>query len=928
MVELPARDGPLTADSPRDYPAGRAIGQEASVGYDAFISYSHAKDKPIATALQSVVQKLGKAWYHRRALRVFRDDTSPSATPHLWPSIEQALSQSRFLILLASPEAAASRWVGQEVAYWLDHNNTETVLIALTDGQLDWDEATDDFRWSEATPLPRALENRFANEPRWIDLRPYRDDRVPKGVEFMGLAADFASAIRGIPKEDLLSEEVRQQRRFRTLAWTVGTALFALLVLAGWEWRAAERQRAVAEAQTKVAKDQTKEAQNQRNEAQLQRDKARAQLLAIEARQAAESGDPDDIERAGALALESIEIARNNKRPAEADAVEAARSALIHLPLAVLSQGSPVLSLAVLGDGRLASGGFDSKIRIWPKDFAGAPEVLPQGGNVWSLAVLGDGRLASGGDDGKIRIWPKDFAGAPEVLSQGSEVSSLAVLGDGRLASSGIDGKILIWPKNFAGAPRVLSQGYFPLLAAQGNFPLLAALGDGRLAGSGEDDKIRIWPKDFAGAPEELPGSRVRSRAVLGDGRLASSGEDGKIRIWPKDFAGAPEELPGSRVTSVQETPPKPPPVRTLAVLGDGRLASGDQDGKVRIWPNDFAGAPRVLSQGSLASRGSFLAALGDGRLASGGTDGQIRIWPKDFAGAPEVLSQGSSVSSLTAARPGSGCCTALAVLRDGRLASSGNNGIRIWPKDFAGAPEVLSQGGEDTTLAVVGDGRLASGGFASNIMIWPKDSSGAPEELPGSSVSSLAVLRDGRLAGGGFDGKIRIRPKDFAGAPEVLSQGSSVSSLAVLGDGRLASGGTDGKIRIWPKDFAGAPEELPQGSWVLSLAVLGDGRLASGGEDGKIRIWPKDFAGAPEVLSQGSLVSSLAVLRDGRLASGGEDGKIKIWLVDEQELVAALCLRAGRNLTKDEWAQYIGSDILRQPSCRNLPSNWRTPDA
>ena len=30
--------------------------------YDAFISYSHAKDKPIATALQSVIQKLGKSW--------------------------------------------------------------------------------------------------------------------------------------------------------------------------------------------------------------------------------------------------------------------------------------------------------------------------------------------------------------------------------------------------------------------------------------------------------------------------------------------------------------------------------------------------------------------------------------------------------------------------------------------------------------------------------------------------------------------------------------------------------------------------------------------------------------------------------------------------------------------------------------------------
>ena len=64
----------------------------------------------------------------------------------------------------------------------------------------------------------------------------------------------------------------------------------------------------------------------------------------------------------------------------------------------------------------------------------------------------------------------------------------------------------------------------------------------------------------------------------------------------------------------------------------------------------------------------------------------------------------------------------------------------------------------------------------------------------------------------------------------------------------------------------------------------------------------------------------------DGRLVSGGEDGKIKIWLVDEQKLVAALCLRAGRDLTKDERTRYIGLDTPRQPSCRGRPSNWRTP--
>jgi hypothetical protein len=209
--------------------------------YDAFVSYSHAKDKPIAAALQSVVQKLGKPWYRRRALRVFRDDTSLSATPHLWPAIEQALSQSRFFILLASPEASASKWVNKEVAYWLDHNSVETLLIGVTDGDLVWDETVCGFVATEKTPLPLVLSARFPNEPKWVDLRAYRDG-ADKG-DFANLGADFAAAIRGMPKEDLLSQEVRQQRRALTLAWSAAGSLLILAGLAAWQWQEAIAQR-------------------------------------------------------------------------------------------------------------------------------------------------------------------------------------------------------------------------------------------------------------------------------------------------------------------------------------------------------------------------------------------------------------------------------------------------------------------------------------------------------------------------------------------------------------------------------------------------------------------------------------------------------------------------------------------------------------
>jgi hypothetical protein len=62
----------------------------------------------------------------RRALRLFRDETSLTATPKLWPSIERALERSAFLILFASREASASPWVDKELTWWLDHNNANT----------------------------------------------------------------------------------------------------------------------------------------------------------------------------------------------------------------------------------------------------------------------------------------------------------------------------------------------------------------------------------------------------------------------------------------------------------------------------------------------------------------------------------------------------------------------------------------------------------------------------------------------------------------------------------------------------------------------------------------------------------------------------------------------------------------------------------
>jgi biopolymer transport protein ExbD len=215
--------------------------------YDTFISYSHARDRRIAAALQSVLQKFGQARF-KTALRVFRDDTSLGAAPILWPPIEQALSQSRFFILLASPEAAISDWVNKEVAYWLEHKSRETLLIGLTFGDLRWDRTAGDFVWDKDTPLPPALKLAFPAEPKWVDLRPYRwaDLRhypMRRNSKFIAVSANFGATIGGIAKHELLHQQLDEDRRERRRMRLAVGALIVVALFAWWQWRDAARQR-------------------------------------------------------------------------------------------------------------------------------------------------------------------------------------------------------------------------------------------------------------------------------------------------------------------------------------------------------------------------------------------------------------------------------------------------------------------------------------------------------------------------------------------------------------------------------------------------------------------------------------------------------------------------------------------------------------
>ncbi|MGI5197836.1 toll/interleukin-1 receptor domain-containing protein [Streptomyces sp. CA-288835] len=247
---------------------------------DAFISYSHKEDVPLARALEDGLKEILRTpWLRRSRVKVFRDTSSLSANHDLDGSIKAALAECRYFIYLASPEAARSRWVREEITYWRQNHGMEQFLIALSDGSLGWDPAAGDFDWADETiALPPELRGAFTAEPLWVDLRKFRagEERSMKpGAPFRDRVAALAAPLYGMPKDALDSTDLRVQRKaVRILRFFVAGLLVLSLLAAGagliaWQQRGEALSRArtsasqalAARALDTVAKDPRKAAQ-------------------------------------------------------------------------------------------------------------------------------------------------------------------------------------------------------------------------------------------------------------------------------------------------------------------------------------------------------------------------------------------------------------------------------------------------------------------------------------------------------------------------------------------------------------------------------------------------------------------------------------------------------------------------------------------
>lgn len=219
-------------------------------GYDAFITYNRASGSALALAFRSGLHRLAKPWWKLRATHVFLDRSETRTGTLLRPEIEQALARSRHLIVVASPGAAASEWVGQEIEWWCEAHPNGVPLLVLQEGTIEWDDGTNDFDWSATIGLPRGLARRYAQEPRYEDLRALarRDPFPADAPEFREAVLGLSAALRDSSPAELDAEDVRQHRRALRAARAAAVVLLVLSVVAIRLWRVAEERRQIAVA--------------------------------------------------------------------------------------------------------------------------------------------------------------------------------------------------------------------------------------------------------------------------------------------------------------------------------------------------------------------------------------------------------------------------------------------------------------------------------------------------------------------------------------------------------------------------------------------------------------------------------------------------------------------------------------------------------
>jgi WD40 repeat protein len=880
-----------------------------STRYNAFISYNRSVDADVAPAFQSALQRFAKPWYRMRAVRVFRDDSDLRNEP-LRSAVTAALNRSEFFVLLASPAAAESPWVADEVEYWRQNKVAGHLLIVLTDGALPWSDQTRDFDWEQKPAVPRSISGAFDEEPRWSDIRkPKREGQLSlSNPEFRSAVADVAASLHHVEdKSVIIGEEARQHRRTVRLAIGTMILLAALAIAALLAAIYARNERDVAVKQRNFA--QSRELAS----SALSELKSDPELSLLLAREAARRAPTAEAERALRFALTSSRV----------------RLLLLH--------AGPVTGATFSPDGkRIVTSSEDGTAVIWDAVNGRKIVTLRHPGKVFDVAVNPDGNLVATTfydrrDRGGVALWRMydghriatqlmPGAGAHVTFSpDGTYLMSLDALGRRAVwwqaDSNGLKGDEAALPNelgdidswDFSGdGSRVVTtvNRFDPNVAAYSD-PLKSIFVQVRHAGT-ERVETTLRGHDSIGV----------SAVLSPDGRLiATTGFDNATRIWSPTTGRIEAVLRGH-----DDLP------QALAFSFDGKLlATGAKDGTARVWDTRTWHSILVL-RGHTAPVTAVAFDPHSQRLLTASEDGTARVWdiqPPARIAAPIVYRHfGSDLSdnaALAVTTSGRGTATVWDIAHQRRIRSlaatqpiytaliapdgkhvvtSGVDGLTtIWDVTTG------NQIGRFATVKRAGnpvfspDGRFVAAAIPGGAAVWSTSSAREVARVRAGTITAwiavVALSSDAREVFGRDLGAVDIWDTQKRRRAAKLSPHhfvSDVDAASLTNDGKLLAVADDHYITtVWDVE-AKKPIAVLRGhtSWISSVTFSPDHtHVLTASHDRTARVWDMSTGDGIILRDHTGEVTSARFSADGTLVvTTSGDNAIRVWDATTGQLV------------------------------------------
>ncbi len=363
-------------------------------------------------------------------------------------------------------------------------------------------------------------------------------------------------------------------------------------------------------------------------------------------------------------------------------------------------------------------------------------------------------------------------------------------------------------------------------------------------------------------------------------------------------------------------------------------LASGGQDGEVRLW--DLARGALLQSLGNHHAEIAQLEFSSDGR----------RLLVNDLDGNTSVIDV--ATRKLLAERPRASAQEHVSIGVDADCVLASQGGWRLLeldPLTLATRREIaLEQAGPPSEELSVHDSTRLCAVTSSDVLVWDLATGRELQRVTNVSNEGIVALSmnagGDRLAISNTEGRIVIVRLADGTVLQVLSDGGGAGKLAFDRTGELlAKVGGDGVVRVWAVATGRQLAALVGHEGPIQAVASGGARMliASAGRDRTLRLWsPFGSRDHQLLLGHVGVVTRLSLLPAGeRLVSVSQDGSLRAWDVstgmplatrtDYLSHVNALAVSADGHTA---WAAYHNVVLTTNLDDMSSAHTWTLPTA